>query len=84
MDAKALKRAKELEEEIGRLEDFMFWCSGKRKGLREYPVAIVKLKRKWLGGVKSTEYDLPERLQKCVSECVEEELKLLKKELEEL
>ena len=84
MNLENLKRANELEAKIKELESFMFWCSGKRDGLRKYPVAILKLKRKWYGGVESKEYGLPIRLQERVSECVEEELKLLKHELEEV
>lgn len=84
MNVKALNRAKELESEIGGLEDFMFWCSGRREGLRKYPNVVAILRRKCFGGIDRREYDLSKRLQERIFDCVEEELNLLKKELEEL
>lgn len=84
MTEETYKKAGELLEEVRKLENFMFWCSGKREGSRKYKAQIVKLKRKWCGGVESEEYDLTERLQRKICQCVEEEIETLKKELAEL
>jgi hypothetical protein len=78
------KRAVEIKREINKLESFMFWCSGKREGGRRYPTALIAIKRKWLGGVKSEEYDLPDRLQEQIIQCIENELDILNTELKEL
>lgn len=81
MTEKTLIKANELQQKIDCLENFMFWCSGRRDGSRTYPVAIMKLKRKWYGGVESKEYDVSARLRDKISKCVEDELELLKQEL---
>ena len=78
------KKALELKREINKLEDFMFWCSGKRDTGRRYPTALIAIKRKWLGGVKSQEYDLPGRLQEEIVQCIENELNMLQTELSDL
>lgn len=78
------RKAGELLEKIRKLESFMWWCSGKREGGRKYRCAIVKLKRKWCGGVSEEEFELTDRLKMKICQCVEEEIELLKKELEEL
>lgn len=44
----------------------------------------MKLKRKWCGGVSEEEFELTDRLKMKICQCVEEEIELLKKELEEL
>lgn len=80
----ALKKANELTEKIEELEDFMFWCSGRREGFRRYPAAVVKVKRSWCGSIESREYKMPERLQEKVTQCIEEELDLLKAERDSL
>lgn len=84
MTADTLKKANELRKEIERLEDFMFWCSGMRDGFRFYPAAIVKIKRKWCSGIEAKEYAMSTRLQEKVGQCVEEELELLKQELNKM
>ncbi len=84
MTEKTYKKAGELLEKIRKLESFMFWCSGKREGARKYKWVIVKLKRKWCGGVSEEEFDLTDRLKVRICQCVEEEIELLKKELEDL
>jgi len=81
MNSEELNKANDLSKQIEELENFMFWCSGKREGLRKYKAAVVKMKRKWLGGVESREYSVPERLQDKVVEAMEEEL-VLREELE--
>lgn len=78
------KRAVEIKREVNKLEDFMFWCSGKREGGRRYPTALIAIKRKWLGGVKSEEYSLSDRLQEEIVKCIENELDTMKTELKEL
>ena len=84
MTEKTYKKAGELLEKIRKLENFMFWCSGKREGARKYKWVIVKLKRKWCGGVREEEFELTERLKEKICQCVEEEIKKKKKELDEL
>ena len=78
------RKAGELLEKIRKLESFMWWCSGKREGGRKYRWVIVKLKRKWCGGVSEEEFELTDRLKRKICQCVEEEIELLQKELEEL
>lgn len=84
MTAEALKKANELTKKINELEDFMFWCSGRREGFRRYPAAAVKVKRRWCGGIESKEYEMPERLQEKVVQCIQEELDLLETERDSL
>lgn len=84
MTEEAFKKAESLREKIDELEEFMFWCSGKREGARKMPARVVVLKRKWTGGMKSKEFYIPERLQQKICDCVEEELEELRKELESL
>ena len=82
MNSEELNKANDLSKQIKELEDFMFWCSGKREGFRKYPAAVVAMKRKWHGGVESQEYSMPERLQDKVIETIEGELAMLREELE--
>lgn len=84
MTEEALKKAKRIKENIDELEDFMFWCSGRREGERKIPARIIVLKRKMIAGLRSEEFNLSERLQEKICDCVEEELKELRKELESL
>lgn len=84
MTEETFKKAESLREKIDILEDFMFWCSEKREGGRKIPARIVVLKRKWIGGMKSKDFYIPERLQQKICDCVEEELEELRKELESL
>ncbi|HJA66961.1 hypothetical protein [Dialister invisus] len=84
MTEEAFKKAERIKENIDELEDFMFWCSGRREGERKIPARIIVLKRKMIAGLKSKEFTLPERLQQRICDCVEEELKELRKELENL
>ena len=84
MTNEAFKEAASLRDKISNLENFMFWCSGKRDIGRKYSASVIKLKRNWVGGVESKEYELPERLQKQISNCVQAELDLLNAELDNL
>lgn len=84
MTEEALKKAERIKEKIDELEDFMFWCSGRREGGRKIPARIVVLKRKMIGGLKSKEFNISDRLQQRICNCVEEELEELRKELESL
>lgn len=84
MTDKVLEKANKLTDKINNLENFMFWCSGKREGLRKYPVSVIKIKRKWFGGVEKREYEVSMRLQEKISNCMQEELDLLKSEFEGL
>lgn len=84
MTEEAFKKAERIKENIDELEDFMFWCSGRREGERKIPARIIVLKRKMIGGLKSKEFTISERLQQRICDCVEEELKELRKELESL
>lgn len=84
MTEKTYKKAGELLEKIRTLKNFMFWCSGRSGGGRKYKWVIVKLKRKWCGGVSEEEFDITDRLKEKICQCVEEEIELLKKELDEL
>lgn len=84
MTEETLKKAISLTKEIDTLECFMFWCSGKRTGLRRYPAALMKIKRSSLGGIESKEYELPARLQEKICDCIQEELDLLKAERNKL
>lgn len=84
MTEEAFKRAEQIRREIENLEDFMFWCSGKKEGERKLPTRIIVLKRAWIGGLRSSEYEIPERLQEKTCDCVQEEIERLKGELEKL
>jgi len=79
-----LKRANELTLQIKELEDFMFWCSGKREGFRTYPMAVIGIKRRWHGGISSKEYEVTRRLQEKLVACIQEELDLLNAERDNL
>ena len=37
MTEEAFKKAERIKENIDELEDFMFWCSGRREGGRKIP-----------------------------------------------
>lgn len=84
MTEEAFKKAERIKENIDELEDFMFWCSGRREGERKIPAIIIVLKRRMIAGLKSKEFTLPERLQQRICDCVEVELEELRKELESL
>ncbi|PYG86721.1 hypothetical protein LY28_02747 [Ruminiclostridium sufflavum DSM 19573] len=84
MTNETLIKAIELTESINELEDFMFWCSGKREVFRFYPASIIKIKRRWWCGVDSKEYELPKRLQEKIAEYIQEELNLLRAERDNL
>lgn len=76
MTEEAFKRAEQIRREIENLEDFMFWCSGKKEGERKLPTRIIVLKRAWIGGLRSSEYEIPdidkEEVRKKVQQAKEE------------
>ena len=63
MTEEAFKKAERIKKNIDELEDFMFWCSGRREGERKIPAIIIVLKRRMIAGLKSKEFTLPEHEQ---------------------
>ena len=87
MTSESLRRANEIQSQINKLEDFMFWCSGSRDGCRTYPMSVFGVRRKWYGPIEEQEYKFTSEMTELKGEIMdafEREIARLREELDSL